>query len=36
MTSMGFLLLALICFGLIYGIFRAINSAEETERERLF
>ena len=33
MTSSGFLLLAAICFALIYGLFRLIRAAEDKSRE---
>lgn len=33
MTSSGFLLLAAVCFALIYGLFRLIQAAEDKARE---
>lgn len=33
MTSSGFLLLAAVCFALIYGLFRLIRAAEDKSRE---
>ena len=33
MTSSGFLLLAAVCFTMIYGLFRLIRAAEDKSRE---
>ena len=33
MNSIGFLLVACLCFALIYGMFKVINAAEDKSRE---
>ena len=33
MSSLGFLLLATLCFALIYGLFKVVNALEDKARE---
>ena len=33
MNSVGFLFVAALCFGLIYGLYKVVNAAEDKSRE---